>query len=80
MWGVGGSINLHDREEYSRFLMKLSDMEMPPVEGPPLLDYEVKIEDGTWGLWKKRVPNIEIETHKVIDSDQIIETIDTLRH
>lgn len=26
-----------------------------------LLDYEVKIEDGTWCAWKKKVPQIDID-------------------
>lgn len=80
MWGVGGSLNLREREKFSSFLQTLANFEMPPVGGQPLLDYEVRIEDCSWSLWKKRVPNIEIETHRVVDADVVIPTIDTLRH
>ena len=80
MWGVGGSLNLREREKFSVFIMEQADTGMPPATGSPLLDYEVRIEDQSWHLWKKKVPNIEIETHRVIDADVVITTIDTLRH
>jgi dynein heavy chain 1, cytosolic len=80
MWGVGGSLNLREREKFSVYIMEQSDSNMPPSSGAPLLDYEVRIEDQSWSLWKKKVPNIEIETHRVIDADVVITTIDTLRH
>ena len=80
MWGVGGSLNLREREKFSNYIMEQSDSNMPPASGTPLLDYEVRIEDQQWHLWKKKVPNIEIETHRVVDADVVITTIDTLRH
>jgi dynein heavy chain 1 len=80
MWGVGGSLNLREREKFSTFVQEAADFEMPVGSNPPLLDYEVKIEDGTWSLWKRKVPNIEIETHRVVDADVVVTTIDTLRH
>jgi dynein heavy chain 1 len=46
----------------------------------PLLDYEIRIDDQQWHLWKKRVPNIEIEPNKVVEADVVITTVDTNRH
>lgn len=80
MWGVGGSLNLREREKFSMFVLEQADFDMPPASGSPLLDYEVRIEDQAWHLWKKKVPVMEIETHKVVDADVVITTIDTLRH
>lgn len=45
-----------------------------------LLDYEVKIEDGTWCAWKKKVPQIDIDPKQVTDAEVIIPTVDTIRH
>ena len=45
-----------------------------------LIDFEIKIEDGEWHLWKKKVPTIEIDPQKVTDADVIIPTVDTIRH
>ena len=50
MWGVGGSMNLREREKFSVFIMEQSDSNMPPATGAPLLDYEVRIEDQSWHL------------------------------
>eukprot|EP00961_Rhodomonas_salina_P139839 1881927-Rhodomonas_salina.2 len=30
-----------------------------------LIDYEVNIEDGEWVSWDRKVPAMEVETHKV---------------
>lgn len=80
LWGIGGSLNLREREKFSTFVQETADFEMPVGNNPPLLDYEAKIEDGSWSLWKRKVPNIEIETHRVVDADVVVTTIDTLRH
>lgn len=45
-----------------------------------LIDFEVRVEDGEWSLWKKKVPTVEIDPQKVTDADVIIPTVDTLRH
>ena len=45
-----------------------------------LLDFEVRVEDGEWHAWKERVPKVEIESHKVMDTDVVISTVDTTRH
>ena len=29
---------------------------MPNLSNNSLIDYEVKIDDGEWSLWKKKVP------------------------
>ena len=45
-----------------------------------LIDYEVNIDDGGWLLWKASVPTIDIESHRVMSTDLIIPTVDTVRH
>jgi len=91
MWGVAGSMTLLRRGDYSKAIAAIipRDVSLPPqlgaVEGAAgvpyiLIDFEVKIEDGEWSLWKKKVPTIEIDPQRVTDADLIITTVDTLRH
>jgi len=51
------------RSEFSKRLESLvgSTMDLPSLDVYCLIDYEVKIEDGSWGLYKKKVPNVDID-------------------
>lgn len=35
---------------------------------------------GEWVAWQTKVPQVEVETHKVAAPDVVIPTIDTVRH
>ena len=35
---------------------------------------------GEWQPWTSKVPQVEVETHKVASPDVVIPTIDTVRH
>ena len=67
MWGFSGSLKLFDRGTYSSALAEiviasgLSDFDLPDLSEYILIDYEVKIEDGSWHLWKEKVPTIDID-------------------
>eukprot|EP01116_Phalansterium_solitarium_P005286 TRINITY_DN1679_c0_g1_i1.p1 TRINITY_DN1679_c0_g1~~TRINITY_DN1679_c0_g1_i1.p1 ORF type:complete len:4594 (-),score=1709.56 TRINITY_DN1679_c0_g1_i1:318-14099(-) len=83
MWGFGGSMNLADREEFSRFLQNYPSPPLVPSNSPndpPLLDYGLELETGTWSLWRLRVPIVEVESKKVGSPDVVIPTVDTVRH
>jgi len=59
IWGIGGSMNLSTRTNFSEELRNWGDVEMPQVApNSTLLDYEVRLDDQTWHLWRKRVPNV----------------------
>lgn len=46
IWGVGGSMNLRARTEFSEEVRNWGDVEMPPVSpGSALIDYEARVED-----------------------------------
>ena len=42
-------------------------------------NFQVSIQ-GEWVPWQSKVPNIEVETHKVAAPDVVIPTVDTVRH
>lgn len=91
MWGVGGSLTLRERGNFSQSICEIMphEIQLPSmlgqVEGQAgvpyiLIDFEIRIDDGEWVLWKKKVPTVEIDPQKVTDADVIIPTVDTLRH
>lgn len=45
----------------------------------PITDYHVSINGG-WEQWISKVPQIEIEAHRVAASDVVVPTMDTVRH
>lgn len=46
---------------------------------PTTVSFQVTIQ-GEWALWSAKVPQVEVETHKVGAPDVVIPTIDTVRH
>ena len=80
VWGVGGSMNLQTRTNFGNKLAEFTSVPMPSTVQYPLLDYEVRLEDQEWHLWKKKVATVEIEPHKVVEADVVITTVDTTRH
>jgi dynein heavy chain 1 len=45
-----------------------------------MIDYEIRLDDQKWHLWKESVPVIDIDPKKVTDADVVITTVDTNRH
>lgn len=82
-WSFGGDMFLSNRMKFCEMLAAhLGDIPAPDGLGgdTTLLDFEVRVEDGQWYHWDKRVPTLEIEPEKVADSNLIISTVDTVRH
>lgn len=45
----------------------------------PIIDYEAALS-GEWIQWVSKVPQMEVETHRVAAADLVIPTVDTMRH
>mmetsp|Transcript_20729 Transcript_20729/g.31812 ORF Transcript_20729/g.31812 Transcript_20729/m.31812 type:complete len:256 (+) Transcript_20729:7036-7803(+) len=81
LWGIGGSLNLQTRTEFGEELKTWCSVDMPTSAGnDSLLDFEVRIDDQQWHLWKARVPKVSIDPSKVTDASTVINTVDTCRH
>jgi dynein heavy chain 1 len=85
-WAFVGDLKLAERAKYFDEL-RGSLFELPPNLRWPdtdssktLIDYEVRIEDGEFSLWKLKVPELNLPSEKVTNADTIIPTVDTLRH
>jgi len=82
-WSFGGDMFLSTRMKFCELLAgHLGEIAAPDGLGgdTTLLDFEVRVEDGAWYHWDKRVPTLDVEPEKVADSSLIISTVDTVRH
>jgi len=73
-----GSSSWPVRQKFGEFLLSTSGMMLP--SGSSLADYRVRVEDGEYDNWSNSVPRMEIESHKVMSTDVVITTTDTVRH
>ena len=81
LWGFGGSFGQESRDDFCKEAALLWPGDLPPLTGKlSLLDFEVCIDDGEWQTWESNVPSMDIESHKVLATDIVIPTVDTVRH
>ena len=79
LWACGGSMPYDKRLLLSNMLLEHSiNITLP--NKCTLLDVYVSASDGLFYEWSSLVPKMEIESHKVISSDVVISTTDTVRH
>ncbi|XP_052769398.1 cytoplasmic dynein 1 heavy chain 1-like isoform X2 [Mya arenaria] len=79
LWSLSGDGKLKVREEMGQFIRGITTIPLPPKNNMRIIDYEVLIT-GEWSPWQNKVPQVEVETHKVASPDVVIPTIDTVRH
>ncbi|CAM9242548.1 unnamed protein product, partial [Chrysoparadoxa australica] len=77
LWGFGGSTSNDARADLAEKLIHWSGMHL---EGSNLVDMRVDVATGEWLKWSDSVPRMEIESHKVVASDVVVVTTDTVRH
>jgi dynein heavy chain 1 len=64
-----------------QFIARSTVIPLPSI--PPsgsLIDFQPEISTGEWTNWASKVPQVEIETHRVTATDVVIPTLDTVRH
>ncbi|XP_044265029.1 dynein heavy chain, cytoplasmic isoform X6 [Tribolium madens] len=79
LWSFAGDAKLKVRSDLGDFIRSVTTVPLPPSNNMPIIDYEVNIE-GEWSPWSNKVPQIEVETHKVASPDIVVPTLDTVRH
>ncbi|XP_022824428.1 dynein heavy chain, cytoplasmic isoform X1 [Spodoptera litura] len=80
LWSFAGDAKLKDRNELGDFIRSASTMQLPNCgANQHIIDFEVAIT-GEWVPWSAKVPQIEVETHKVAAPDVVVPTLDTVRH
>jgi len=78
LWGFSGAATWEQREKFADMLLTQSGISTP--DGLSILELQVQVSDGEFVPWSYSVPKIELEAHRVIASDAIVTTNDTVRH
>lgn len=79
LWSFAGDAKLKARSDFGDFIRSITTIPLPAQTHIPIVDFKVDIQ-GEWHLWSKKVPQIEVETHKVACPDVVVPTLDTVRH
>ncbi|XP_063040383.1 cytoplasmic dynein 1 heavy chain 1 isoform X1 [Engraulis encrasicolus] len=79
LWSFSGDGRLKIRAELGEYIRRITTVPLPSAPNVPIIDYEVCIS-GEWQSWQAKVPQIEVETHKVASPDVVVPTLDTVRH
>lgn len=81
VWALVGDCPLSERKQFGDLVAGLTDVELPALnESTSLIDYDVKPDNSDWDMWQNQVPNVEVNTHSIIQTDVVIPTLDTVRH
>jgi dynein heavy chain 1 len=82
VWGFGGDMNLADRLAFCAELHNIvpSSIPLPPEGKAALLDFEVRVDTQDWQPWSERLEMPDVEPHKIVAPDMVIDTVDTARH
>ncbi|CAM9594499.1 unnamed protein product [Lampetra planeri] len=79
LWSFSGDGRLKMRSELGEYIRRVTTIPLPTAPSLPIIDFEVSIT-GEWVPWQAKVPQIEVETHKVAAPDVVVPTLDTVRH
>ncbi|XP_022254853.1 dynein heavy chain, cytoplasmic-like [Limulus polyphemus] len=79
LWSFAGDARLKVRSDLGDFIRSTTTIPLPPNSAMPIIDFEVTVS-GEWLPWQNKVPQIEVETHKVAAPDIVVPTVDTVRH
>lgn len=81
VWAFTGDCPLNDRKTFGDRVAGLASFGSPPLDGTSsLIDFDVTLPQADWTPWQNSVPNIEVNTHSVTQTDVVIPTLDTVRH
>uniref|UniRef100_A0A915BJF8 Dynein heavy chain, cytoplasmic n=6 Tax=Parascaris univalens TaxID=6257 RepID=A0A915BJF8_PARUN len=79
VWAFSGDGKWKSRQQLSDFVRQSSTLQLPPNASLPIIDYEASLS-GDWVQWVSKVPQMEVETHRVAAADLVVPTVDTVRH
>ena len=81
VWALVGDCPTQERRAFGEYIGGITTFETPLLsEGASLIDYDVSFPKAEWIPWQNQVPNVEVNTHSVSQTDMVIPTLDTVRH
>jgi dynein heavy chain 1, cytosolic len=81
VWSLTGDCPLTDRKRFGDYVSGLTTFGSPILgDSSSLIDFDVSLPKADWTPWQSQVPNIEVNTHSITQTDVVIPTLDTVRH
>ena len=81
VWALAGDSPIGERKSFGDHVASLTTFDVPILsQSCSLIDFDVSLPRAQWIPWQSRVPNVDINTHSVIETDVVIPTLDTVRH
>ncbi|KAL8738025.1 MAG: hypothetical protein Q9181_001132 [Wetmoreana brouardii] len=81
IWAFAGDCPLAERKLFGEHLCDLTIVDAPLLsEAASIIDYDVSLPNAEWIPWQSHVPNIDVNTHSINQTDVVIPTLDTVRH
>jgi dynein heavy chain 1 len=81
VWSFTGDCPLNERKAFGENIASQTTINTPLLsETSSLIDYDVSLPKADWTPWQSQVPNIEVNTHSITQTDVVIPTLDTVRH
>ncbi|KAL8759989.1 MAG: hypothetical protein Q9199_000365 [Rusavskia elegans] len=81
VWAFTGDCPLTERKIFGQYVCGLTTVDAPPLGEPAsIIDYDVSLPNAEWIAWQSQVPNIDVNTHSIVQTDVVIPTLDTVRH
>lgn len=81
VWALVGDCPIRERRAFGEHIAGLTTFDTPMLsDSSSLIDYDVSLPRAEWMPWQNQVPNVEINTHSITDTDVVIPTLDTVRH
>ena len=81
IWSLTGDCPLVDRQRFGEYICGRTMFTLPTlIDGGSIIDFDVALPSAEWVNWQNQVPQIEVNTHSVSQTDVVIPTLDTVRH
>ena len=81
VWALVGDCPIRERRAFGEHIAGLTTLDTPLLsDSSSLIDFDVSLPRAEWTPWQNQVPNVEINTHSITDTDAVIPTLDTVRH
>ena len=81
VWAIVGDCPVRERKSFGELIAGYTTSETPLLSAnSSLIDYDVSLPTAEWTSWQSQVPNVEINTHSVTQTDVVVPTLDTVRH
>lgn len=81
IWALAGDCPMGERKSFGDYLAGLTTFDTPALNSSmSLVDYDVLLPNAEWTSWQSHVPNVDVNTHSITETDMVIPTLDTVRH